>query len=114
MLKAVYHQFEAENSGMDYGDEFDFLAIWKIDKHFKLLVKYAIIVKRVYSQIQISISWRSILIIDNRLQIIMGSANMFFVRYARRTAPGASIRAFFGIQLLAHEANRVEMSRMTS
>ena len=26
---------------MDYGDEFDFLAVWKIDKYFKLLVKYA-------------------------------------------------------------------------
>lgn len=41
MLKAVYHQFEAENSSADYGDEFDFLAVWKIDKHFKLLGKYA-------------------------------------------------------------------------
>ena len=41
MLKAVYHQFEAENSGADYGDEFNFLAVWKIDKHFKLPAKYA-------------------------------------------------------------------------
>jgi len=41
MLKAVYHRFEAENSSADYGDEFDFLAVWKIDKHFKLLGKYA-------------------------------------------------------------------------
>ncbi len=41
MLKTVYHKFEAENSGANYGDEIDFLAIWKIDNHFKLLGKYA-------------------------------------------------------------------------
>ncbi len=41
MLKAVYHQFEAENNGSNYGDEIDCLAVWKIDKHFKLLGKYA-------------------------------------------------------------------------
>jgi len=41
MLKAVYHQFEAENGGADYGDEIDGLAVWKIDKHFKALFKYA-------------------------------------------------------------------------
>ena len=41
MLKAVYHEFEAENNGMDYGDEIDLLAVWKIDKHFKLLTKIA-------------------------------------------------------------------------
>lgn len=41
MLKAVYHEFEAENNGMDYGDEIDLLAVWKIDNHFKLLAKIA-------------------------------------------------------------------------
>jgi hypothetical protein len=41
MLKAVYHDFEAENNGMGYGDEINFLAVWKIDKHFKLLTKIA-------------------------------------------------------------------------
>ena len=41
VLKLVYHQFEAENTSDDYGDEIDFLAVWKIDKHFKLLGKYA-------------------------------------------------------------------------
>ena len=41
MLKAVYHKFEAEKDGADYGDELDCLAIWKIDNHFKLLGKYA-------------------------------------------------------------------------
>jgi hypothetical protein len=41
MLKTVYHQFEPEKGGGDYGDEIDLLAVWKIDKHFKLLGKYA-------------------------------------------------------------------------
>jgi len=41
MLKVVYHDFEAENGGRDYGDELDGLAVWKIDKHFKALFKYA-------------------------------------------------------------------------
>ena len=41
MLKAVCHQFEAENSSAEYGDEVDFLAVWKIDKHFKAILKYA-------------------------------------------------------------------------
>ena len=40
-LKAVYHKFKEENGGDDYGDEIDCLGVWKIDKHFKLLGKYA-------------------------------------------------------------------------
>ncbi|PCI71573.1 MAG: hypothetical protein COB26_01125 [Piscirickettsiaceae bacterium] len=40
-LMAVYHDFEAENSGTDYGDEIDLLAVKKFNKHYKVLVKYA-------------------------------------------------------------------------
>jgi len=40
-LMAVYHDFEAENSSIDYGTELDLLAVKKIGKHYKVLVKYA-------------------------------------------------------------------------
>jgi len=40
-LMAVYHDFEAENSGMDYGNELDLLAVKKFGKNYKVLVKYA-------------------------------------------------------------------------
>jgi len=40
-LVAVYHNFEAENSSTDYGDEMDFLVVKKFNKNFKALVKYA-------------------------------------------------------------------------
>ncbi len=40
-LVAVYHQFEAEDSSIDYGDELDFLAVKKFGKHYKVLMKYA-------------------------------------------------------------------------
>jgi len=38
---AAYHNFEAENSSTDYGDEMDFLVVKKFNKNFKALVKYA-------------------------------------------------------------------------
>jgi len=40
-LMAVYHDFEAEDSGMDYGNELDLLAVKKFGKNYKVLVKYA-------------------------------------------------------------------------
>ena len=40
-LAAVYHEFEAEDSSIDYGDELDFVAVKKINKNYKVLVKYA-------------------------------------------------------------------------
>jgi hypothetical protein len=40
-LMAVYHDFEAENSGIDYGNEIDLLAVKKFSKNYKVLVKYA-------------------------------------------------------------------------
>jgi len=40
-LMAVYHNFEAENSGVDYGDELDLLAVKKFGKNYKVLVKYS-------------------------------------------------------------------------
>jgi len=40
-LMAVYHDFEAEDSGIDYGTELDLLAVKKIGEHYKVLVKYA-------------------------------------------------------------------------
>ena len=40
-LMAVYHDFEAENSGMDYGNELDLLAVKKFGKNYKLIIKYA-------------------------------------------------------------------------
>jgi len=40
-LMAVYHDFEADNSSFDYGSEIDLLAVKKIGKHYKVLVKYA-------------------------------------------------------------------------
>lgn len=38
---AVYHDFKAEDSGIDYGDELDLLAVKKFGKHYKVLMKYA-------------------------------------------------------------------------
>lgn len=40
-LAAVYHDFEAEDSSTDYGNEFDLVAVKKFGKHYKVLVKYA-------------------------------------------------------------------------
>ncbi len=40
-LVAVYHEFEAEDSGTDYGNELDLLAVKKFGKNYKVLVKYA-------------------------------------------------------------------------
>jgi len=40
-LAAVYHEFEAEDSSIDYGDELDFVAVKKFNKNYKVLVKYA-------------------------------------------------------------------------
>jgi len=40
-LMAVYHDFEAQDSGTDYGTELDLLAVKKIGKNYKVLVKYS-------------------------------------------------------------------------
>ena len=40
-LLAVYHHFEAENGGMNYGSEIDFVAAYTFSKNYKLLFKYA-------------------------------------------------------------------------
>jgi len=40
-LMAVYHDFEAEDSSVDYGDELDLVAVKKFNKNYKVLVKYA-------------------------------------------------------------------------
>ncbi len=40
-LVAVYHEFDAEDSGTDYGDELDLLAVKKFGKNYKVLAKYA-------------------------------------------------------------------------
>ena len=40
-LVAVYHDFEAETGGMDYGSEIDFIAAYKFSKNYSVLFKYA-------------------------------------------------------------------------
>ena len=40
-LVAVYHDFEAEDSSTDYGNEFDLMAVKSFGKNYKVLVKYA-------------------------------------------------------------------------
>ncbi|HAD09739.1 MAG TPA: hypothetical protein DCF62_09675 [Porticoccaceae bacterium] len=40
-LIAFYHDFEAETGGMDYGDEIDFIAAYKINANYSVLFKYA-------------------------------------------------------------------------
>ncbi|RLA19290.1 MAG: hypothetical protein DRQ61_11765 [Gammaproteobacteria bacterium] len=40
-LAAIYHDFEADDSGVDYGDEIDFLVAKKFGKNYSLLLKYA-------------------------------------------------------------------------
>jgi hypothetical protein len=40
-LVAVYHDFSAENGSIDYGTELDLVAVKKLNKTFKVLVKYA-------------------------------------------------------------------------
>ena len=40
-LAAIYHEFDAEDSSIDYGDELDFVAVKKFNKNYKVLVKYA-------------------------------------------------------------------------
>lgn len=40
-LMAVYHKFEDDTGHIDYGDEYNFLAVKKFGKHFSLLAKYA-------------------------------------------------------------------------
>ena len=40
-LKAVFHSFEAEDTSSDYGEEYDMVASWQIDKHFRLLAKFS-------------------------------------------------------------------------
>jgi len=40
-LKAVYHDYEAENGNMNYGDELNLVAVKKFGKNYTVLVKYA-------------------------------------------------------------------------
>ncbi len=40
-LMAVYHDFEAESGGMEYGSEIDFIAAYSFSKNYKVLFKYA-------------------------------------------------------------------------
>lgn len=40
-LSAIYHQFEAEEGDIDFGDELNLLATYKFNSHYSVLVKYA-------------------------------------------------------------------------
>lgn len=40
-LVAVYHDFQAESGGMDYGSEIDFVAAYTFSKNYSVLFKYA-------------------------------------------------------------------------
>ncbi len=40
-LLAVYHFFEAENGGMNYGSEIDFVAAYALSKNYSVVFKYA-------------------------------------------------------------------------
>ena len=40
-LAAIYHDFQAEDSGEDFGNEWDLVATWPINKQFTVLGKYA-------------------------------------------------------------------------
>ena len=40
-LKFIYHKFDAETGGADYGDEFNLIATKKLSDHFSLLTKFA-------------------------------------------------------------------------
>ncbi len=40
-LMFVYHKFQDDTSQFDYADEYDLLAVKKLDKHFSVLAKYA-------------------------------------------------------------------------
>jgi hypothetical protein len=40
-VRAVYHSYEADSGGADFGQEFDIIASKKFAKHWTALVKYA-------------------------------------------------------------------------
>jgi hypothetical protein len=40
-LRFVYHKFDADSGGGDYGQEFDVLATWKFGQYWRFLLKYA-------------------------------------------------------------------------
>ena len=40
-LAAIYHNFQAEDSSEDFGDEIDLAATWTINEHFTTELKYA-------------------------------------------------------------------------
>ncbi len=40
-VQVVYHQFDADEGGADYGDEWDFLVEKKINRHYSMLMGYA-------------------------------------------------------------------------
>jgi len=41
ILTGVYHDFSDDTGKNHYGDEWDFQALWKLDKHYSVLAKYA-------------------------------------------------------------------------
>ncbi len=41
-VRAIYHDFSAQESGRDYGHEIDLIATRSFGKHFKALIKYAL------------------------------------------------------------------------
>jgi len=40
--RLIYHNFSANTGGADYADELDFVASWKLGKHYSVLVKFAL------------------------------------------------------------------------
>jgi hypothetical protein len=40
-LAAIYHNFQAEDSSEDFGDEIDLVATWPVNEHFTTELKYA-------------------------------------------------------------------------
>ena len=41
ILTGVFHDFTDDTGGIHYGDEWDFQALWKLNKHYSVLAKYA-------------------------------------------------------------------------
>ena len=40
-LAAIYHDFQAEDSSEDFGDEIDLVATWPVNEHVTTELKYA-------------------------------------------------------------------------
>ena len=41
MVAAIYHNFQAEDSSEDFGDEIDLSATWPVNEHFSTELKFA-------------------------------------------------------------------------